>query len=160
MFASLQPGDHVKARTDLTTGLTDSLYGTPTIRKGRRGIVREVNPGFWRSRCTVEFEQGWTTHTAKVDTSDVVRTFSKGEAAWQRRRELTRGVKLGLLLFNLPLFAAIAIYLLRGHDPVTLAGATIMEGLNMAASIIMAHPFLAAVVGCVGYLVFRARRPR
>ncbi len=44
-FGRLSEGDHVLARRDITAGFIDALAGSATIRKGRYGIVRRVDPG-------------------------------------------------------------------------------------------------------------------
>lgn len=158
MLRAPRTGDHVKASRDITCGVIDALSGTPTVRRGRRGIVREVEAGWWRTRCTVEFDQGWTTTTVRaVDATWLTRGLGHGEPAWDRRRDVRRGIKLGLLALNVPVLVMVGLYLLRGGDPVALAIGVLGALATMAGAVALAHPVLA-LAGVLGVVAIRRLR--
>jgi hypothetical protein len=148
MWGTPAVSDHVRARREIRQG----WFGT--VDEGRRGIVGAGQPGFWTTRCTVEFDDGWTTVTVDgVSASDLTRTFGHGEQTWQRRRDLRAGVRLGLWLTNVPLFIGLALYFLHGGTVAGLVVGLIDATLGLA----LAHPLL--VVAAVGGL-FALRRLR
>ncbi|MBE2318348.1 hypothetical protein DVA67_020370 [Solirubrobacter sp. CPCC 204708] len=148
LFGSPQVGDHVRARRAIASGWMDALTGATSVPKGSTGIVREVRNGWFSSSLVVEFDGGWTTRTIRdVRPSDVSRTWMSGERAWQRRRDVGVGVRIGLfLVFGLPALVSLALYFLGGGTLAALIPALLEEGVRFALQV-------ASVIGPLGVLL-------
>lgn len=66
--------------------------------------------------------------------------MGRGEEALTRRRDVRRGIRLGLLLLNAPLFVTVGLFLLRGGDPAELVVAVIGALVVMALELLVLHP--------------------
>jgi hypothetical protein len=84
MFGTgLEPGQQVRAVKDI-----DGWFGI-SVRRGRVGIVREVESAGWLfgRHVVVEFSDGLTTRTVRVREDAVRRRmWDGGEAGWRRQR--------------------------------------------------------------------------
>lgn len=153
-------GDHVKARRDISAGFVDSLTGQPTIKKGRRGIIRDVQPGWMRDRYVVEFSDGYLPKTIRDVRGSDIRSLlvGHGEQQWQWRRDLHVGARFGLFaLFTLPGLVAIGLYFLHGGTPAGLLSAIV----NAFASLLVdAVSFVGPTVVIVVILVVLFIRSR
>lgn len=137
LWGGRQIGDHVKARRDIAAGFVDSVTGHATIKKGRRGIIRGVRPGWLWDRYTVEFSDGYLTKTIRdVRQPDLRRlVVGHGDQQWKWRRDVHVGVRLGLFaFFTLPALVAASLYFLHGG---TIDG--FLTGLMTAALSLLGH---------------------
>lgn len=162
LFGSCQPGDHVKARRDITAGFLDAITGSATVPQGRRGIVREVRPGLFTDRYVVEFDDGWTTQTLRdIRSSDVRKAaLGHGERSWGWRRDVSVGVRLGIFLaIGLPTLIALGTYFLNGGTVGELFGALVTEALLLAGDIIafIGPTVSIVVVACALLLLARMK---
>jgi hypothetical protein len=165
-FGTTDVGDHVRARRDITEGWADSFSGRPSIRRGRPGIVRDVQRGLFSTRYTVEFDDGFGTRTiSNLTDGDLRSTGGHGQGAWDTKQSLRRGVRLGLFCaFTLPALIALGWYFLNGGTLAELLPALIDEALSLALGLAAwgfgllgpAAPLL--VLGLLGFLLLRGRR--
>jgi hypothetical protein len=154
-FGAIEVGDHVRAHEDLSQGCHDQVSGRPSIRRGRTGIVREVDHGFFTDRVTVEFHDGLFTRTvSSIPSHRLRKTGGQGEGAFQRGRTWRRGVRLGLLLANVPLLIALVRYFLAGGTTAGLVPAALDAALGLVV-VLLGHPPVALVV--VGAVALRVR---
>ncbi len=158
MIVSSAPraGQQVRARRDLHGGLT-LLGGGPTVRQGARGLIVEVEPGGFLlgERYVVEFATGLTSQTMRVRRDDIrVLALGGGPESWRRRRELERGVRLGVFLaFGLPTLWALAVYFVHGGTIADLVIAVPGELVALVIEAIATIGFVPTLLLVAGALV-------
>ena len=155
--ASYSVGDHVVATGDLDGWM--GKLGYPAVKKGTRGIVREVPSGWFSDRYKVEFHRGGAV---MVRGRDLRRAWSgaRGEQQWKRYKETKLGISLGMFaVFGLPALIGLVPYYLHGGTTAELVAAlpgAVLEG----AFELVAAIGLPLTVLAVGFLWLRSRTRR
>lgn len=146
-------GDHVRAERDITSG----WLGGAVVRKGRRGIVRAVSRGVWRTTYVVEFDDTFGSLTVTgIEQSALRASGGHGESSWAFRRDMRRGVRLGMFLaFTLPALLGAGWYLLNGG---TLDGLLAAAVQQLVALLVHVAPVLVGIGILV--MLWRSRRGR
>lgn len=164
MIGSLHVEQQVRASRDLTVGFMDAVYGTPTIKRGTRGIVVAVIPGglFSGDRYTVEFSAGLFTRTVEVRARDVRAIWGAGgRSAWESRRQFAVGVRIGAwLVLALPMAWGLAGFFLRGGTVSELIAAAPGAILAVASGLMSRFGLGACALALVVLLAVRRLRGR
>lgn len=106
-FSPYEVGSLVRAERSLAAGWGDIFTGGRSVRRGATGIVKDVHPGVFVDRYTVEFSTGFLpTVCHRVRERDLKRLRSFAPArSYEMRRDVAIGVRTGLLI--LAIWAAI-----------------------------------------------------
>lgn len=155
--SSFSVGDHVVATNDLDGWL--GRLGCPAVKKGTRGIVREVPSGWFNGRYKVEFHRGGTV---VVRGNELRRAWSgaHGEQQWKRYKDTKLGISLGLfVVFTLPVLIGLIPYYMHGGTTAELVAALPGAFLDGVVELVAAIGLpLTVLTVVVLWLRGRARR--
>lgn len=160
---AVREGRQVRARSDIYTGLFDTLTGTPTVRAGARGLVVSVDGGGLLSgpRATVRFARGLAEVTVQVPVRQLrALALAGGDASFERRRAIARGVRLGLLAVSVPGIVSLIFYFASGGTVAELIAAAPSVVVGLAAQAVAVLGFGGTLITAVALWVWLRLRSR